>query len=324
MTRLVIAGDMPYNLQPLNTLIRGHRGKGVNRVDQRQLELQDMYRRILGEMAVGRFKWTGTQNTRIDLRYLEMRLYLSALAVIVRDDGENVRIPSRQNRIGSGKIVALAATPSGERNVIDNPKSFTTYGPFYQGGFVQARDCVPVWGNAFRIPDTSIVELYSWKLARLDRTIEINADNTRRPKFLAVDEEGQLSAANIQDQIDRGMAVIGISANAMDDFRMETVDLGVTPKSIEELSVLRGRIWSECMGLLGVNNSNQDKKERLVEAEVGANDDQIDAIRRSNLNARQYAAEAMRKKYTELVNVQVTYHDGAPVSMPTLDETIGA
>lgn len=320
-----IVGDAPYNMQPLNTLIRG-RGRGSNKrqEDVRQRDLENMYQRILGEMSVGRFKWSGTEQTRIDRRWLEMQLYLSSLALVVRDDGKCIKVPSRPNRVGTNKVIVLAATPSGYKNVNDNPLSFTAYGPYYQGSFVQARDAVAVWGNAFRVPDTSIVNLYAWKLARLDRTIEINSDATRRTKILAVDEEGQLSAANIQNQIDQGLAVIGVTKNALEELNFETIDLGVDPKSIAELSILRGRIWSECMGLLGVNNSNQDKKERLVESEVSANDDQVDAIRRANLNARQWAAEQMREKFTELKNVTVEYHSGPPVSMPTLDETIGA
>lgn len=324
MTNLVIAGDMPFHLQPLHQAIRGRRRGHQRQEDARQRDLQDMYRLTLGEMAVGRFKWTGTEKTRMDLRYLEMRLYLASLALVVRDDGNSIRIPSKPNRVGSGKIVALAATPSGVRNVMDNPVSYTTYGPYYQGSFVQARDCVPVWGNMFRVPDTRIVELYSWKLARLDRTIEINADATRRTKLLAVDEAGQLSAANIQNQIEQGLAVIGVTADALEKLNFDVIDLGVDPKSISELSILRGRLWSECMGLLGVNNANQDKKERMVADEVGANDDQVDAIRRASLNAREYAAEQMRNKFSELAHVKVEYHDGSAMPMPTLDETLGS
>lgn len=314
---------LPFHIQALNAKIRGRRAPRRPE-DRRQIELEQMYQRILGEMAVGRFKWDGLSDTRMDRRWMEMQLYLSSLCLVTRDDGNILKIPARPNRVGSGKLVSLAATPSGVRNVVDNPLSYTVYGPYYQGGFVQARDAVPIWGNAFRVPDTSIVNLYAWKLARLDRTIEINADHTRHTKFLAVSEEGQMSAANIQNQIEQGLSVIGVSPEAFEDMKMEVQDLGITPKSIEELSVLRGREWSTCMGLMGINNSNQDKKERLVESEVNANDDQVDAIRRSNLNARQYAADLLREKYSELQDISVCYHNSTPVPMPTLDETLGA
>jgi len=318
-------GNMPFHLQPLNKAIRGFNPKGARAEDIRQRELQDMYERALGGICVNRHKWTGLEQTRIDKRYLEMRLYLDGLAVVVRDDGSKIRLHNRPGRVGTNKIVCLAATPGSTKNLNDNPVSFTTYGPYYNGGFVQARDCVPVWTNSFRVPDTTIVKLFAFSLARIDRTIEINTDNTRRPKFVAVSENAQYSAANIQNQIEQGMSVIGVSPETFDEIKMETIDLGVDVRSIEALSIERTRLWSRAMGLLGVNNANQDKKERLVESEVSANDDQVDAIRRDNLAARELAAELMRERYADMADVKVVYNDGIEkeAEEPSLDLTLG-
>jgi hypothetical protein len=60
------------------------------------------------------------------------------------------------------------------------------------------------------------------------------------------------------------------------------------------------------MGLLGIDNANQDKKERLVEAEVGANDAQTDSLRFVALQARQQGIEHVNKTFG--LNITVDYN----------------
>ena len=63
------------------------------------------------------------------------------------------------------------------------------------------------------------------------------------------------------------------------------------------------------MGLLGIENANQDKTERLVGGEVDANNAQTASMRFVNLNQRREAAKAINKKFG--LNVSVDYHTTA-------------
>lgn len=268
--------------------------------------LQGMYERILGELAMNRFKWTGFPET-VDLRFLEMQLHTNGLIVVFRDTGS-------KKRPGTNKIMALRGVPSGQRNMMDNPVHYTITGPgmetYFQGVQLAINKCVPIYPNYFRQTDWDIIETYSRKLAKIDRTIEINLDSARRTKVLVYDENTRLSAENINRQIDAGEPTVRVKYDL--GSMIQALDLGVDPKSIETLSVVRGRLWSEAMGLLGINNANQDKKERLVESEVSANDDQIDNMRFVNLNSRQDAALKMRRMFPEeLSKVWVEYRSDA-------------
>lgn len=198
--------------------------------------------------------------------------------------------------------------------MMDNPISYTLSGPgmeqHFQGVQLAINKCVPIWPNYYRRTDWDIISTYSRKLAKIDRTIEINLDSARRTKVLVYDENTRLSAENINRMIDAGEASVRVKSDLTG--MVTALDLGVDPKSIETLSVVRGRLWSEAMGLLGINNANQDKKERLVESEVSANDDQIDNMRFVNLNARQEACLRMRKMFPEeLGQVTVEYRSDA-------------
>lgn len=262
--------------------------------------IQRMYQRILTELATNRFKWSGMPDS-IDVRFLELSLFRNALSVFYFDKGYD-------------KHFALRAAPSGFLNMIDNPTAFTVIGNNFVGKTIKASDCVPIWANYLRVPDLDIVSIYATKLAETDVTIEINAKNARQSKFIIASEDQRLSMVNINRQIDEGQNGIQVKGALQDLGFVQAVDLGINPDTIEKLHILRTRLWNECMGLLGIENANQDKKERLVAAEVTANDDQTSMMRYVNLNARRIAAEEIKEKFKLDVSVEYyTDEDREPV-----------
>lgn len=280
--------------------------------------LQNMYERVLGELAMNRFKWTGFPES-VDTRFIEMQLHSHGLVIVFKDLSTNTRP-------GTDRIFALRGTPSGSPNMMGNPVAFTLSGPgmsqHFQGLQLSAKRCVPIWPNFYRLTDWDIVSTYSRKLAKIDRTIEINMESARRTKILVYDENTRLSAENINRSIDAGEPAIRVKYDLGQ--MITALDLGVDPKSIETLSVVRSRLWAEAMGLLGINNANQDKKERLVESEVSANDDQVDNMRFVNLNARQQACEQMREMFPdELGSVWVEYRSDAKAREQRAEDMLG-
>lgn len=273
---------------------RIHPGYSRNNPNENEeILLQRMYERILSELAMNRFKWSGIAES-MNERFMELQLLQNGLFVVFKDTG-------KPGAPGTDRIFALRGTPSGQRNMMDEPTSFTITGPGAQsrlnGIQLPLNKCVPVWHNYLRTTDWDIITTYSRKLAKVDRTIEINLDSARRTKVLVYDENTRLSAENINRMIDAGEPTIRVKNDLGQT--IQALDLGVDPKSIETLSVVRQRFWSEAMGMLGINNANQDKKERLVESEVSANDDQVDNMRFVSLNSRQHAARLMRKMFPE-------------------------
>lgn len=267
--------------------------------------LQRMYMRVLTELAVNRFRWTGLPK-EVDVRFMELTLFYRGLSVFFHD-------------AEYGKFMALQGTPAGRTDMLQNPTAFQVTGASYAGKRLRAvngvelvdgefvgteAECVPVWSNYMRVPDLDIVLIYASKFAELDQTIELNIKAARRTRVAVVDENTNLSMTNIIRQIDEGQPLIKVGRSLSDS--VEAIDLGVNPDSIEKLHILKGRLWNECMTLLGIHNANQDKKERLVVDEVSANDDQVDSTRAVNLNARRQAAERMNERYGLMV--EVSYH----------------
>lgn len=251
--------------------------------------IQTMLARMLVEISMNRFKWEGLPD-EIDIRWMEMSLLKSGLSVFFRDEEYD-------------KYFAMQGSGAGPVNMLGNPTEFIVYGNQYYQKTLKAEDCVPIWANYTRIPDWDIIEIYSRRIADMDRTIEINAKQARHTKILQASENTRLSVENINAQIDAGKSVIkaGSALNVND--AIQVLDLGVDPDTIINMHMVRQRQWNEVMTLLGVNNTNQDKKERLVAAEVSGNDDMVAAIRATNLQSRQQACEAINEKYGLEVSV---------------------
>jgi len=288
-------------------------GRKNNQAINQQAVTERMYRRILTELCANRFEWKGLPDS-VDPRFLEVNLTWRALAVFYRDET-------------SGKFFAAQGAPSGAMNFMEEPISYTIISPDMQttklnamysydrtpSGEVGERlepECVPIWANYMREPDLDIINLASIRLAKMDRSIEITSDNMRKTKVLKAPEDQRLSYINVIKQIEEGQPTI-LGAPALDMGLIEVLDFGVDPLTLPNLMIAKSKLWNEYMGLLGINNANQDKKERLVAAEVGANDEQVQATRNIALNARQQAAERINRLWPELT-VSVDFKNPPP------------
>jgi hypothetical protein len=278
-----------------------------------------MWARQLTSLAVNRFKWINMPKT-IDVRFLEMTLFHQALAVFYYNEK-------------LGAYLAVQGVGTGYANFIQNPVSFNIIAPGmnfagdptqqiqspaflsafnpatdYEKIGKDAKKCgFPIWANYLRIPDIDMIEIYARRLAMVDRTIEINTVNARQPKVLKASQGDQLTLTNISRQQDNGSNIIVVNGSSVDMDSIDVLDLGIDVKQLTELSLLKARMWNEVMGLLGIDNSNQDKKERLVASEVDANNGQTDSFRFIQLNARKQACEWINDTFPDL-DIDVEYN----------------
>jgi len=287
------------------------RGTMPNQANNKYFDLYNMYYNTLSELCMNRFKWEGLPDT-VDLRFLERTLFYQGLAVFYFDERYD-------------QFLALRGTPAGMWNMYDNPTRYQVNGNSFVSRVMPASKCVPIWANYTRTPDLDIVRIYATKLANLDMTIELNAHNARRTRAVATTDNQRLSAANFMQQVDRGDPVIMFRKGSFNAEDFTTVDWGVNPDQLINIHMFRTRLWSECMGLLGIDNANQDKKERLVASEVSANDGQTDNMRRVSLNAREQAARAINAKWPNLPPIKVGFHvDDTPSDDDPREQTLSS
>lgn len=254
------------------------------------------YYDLLKMLACSVYKWEGLP-PEIDERFLELTLFQTALAVFFNDPEFNA-------------FFALRGSPSGQLNVYNNPTRYMVYGA--NGRFhrnLAANECVPIWANYLRQPMHNTIDLYARKLTDIDRTMDVNLAAQKTPVLITCTEEQRLTMLNLYKQYDGNEPVIFgykiIDQAAAGGQPIQAIQTGA-PYIVTDLLTDKARIWAEIMTYLGINNANQDKKERLVADEVSANDDQIQMCRLMNLNARRQACDQINRKYG--LNVSVNYN----------------
>ena len=271
-------------------------GFANNPTNNRKAVTQNMYANHLIELCVNRFEWTGLPES-VDPRFIELNLLRTALAVFFKDEGER-----NEGFTNTGEYYALPAAGGGMLNVQDVPTRFQVTSPnILLNVSLQAtgkdKQCVPIWANYLRRPELDKIALFSQKLAEVDRTIEIAEMNLRHTKVLHVPENRRTTYTNALRQHEEGVPyILGTESLNMVE-SIESLDVGGNPQAVSTLWDAKNQRWNECMTMLGINNANQDKKERLVAAEVGANDEQVESTRNIALNSRQYAAEQINALY---------------------------
>lgn len=260
---------------------------------EREEIIRAMYVRILLELATNRFQWHGLPDS-INKRFLELTLATKGMSVFFYDETYN-------------QFMALQGTTWNVMNIVDEPVKLRITGrsnyksktlSAVQMGSPTTGEAVPIWSNYLRTPDWDIIQIYAHKLAQVDTTIEINMRNARRSRILVADENQRLTMENISREIDEGNPIVKVNDINL-ALQVQAFDLGVEPNTIEKLHIVKVRLWNECMGLLGINSANQDKKERMVTDEVTANDEQISTTQAVNLNARRQACDMINKRWPE-------------------------
>lgn len=255
--------------------------------------MRRLYVRVLSEIAVQRFTWVGLP-AGLSSRYIEKTLLERGLVVFFKDPDYD-------------RFFSLAATGAGRINMYDNPTQFRVYGNgAYQGKTLNARECVPIWPNYYRMPEMDVVTVFAEKLAQVDRTIDINLIQQRKPFLFSVPEHRRMEAVNVLKSVEDGeIAIFG--NDTMADLNVNAVqafNTSVHPQLVTNTQLAKQKIWNEAMTLLGVNNSNQDKRERLVADEVAANDEQIQVNRQAAMSARQEAVDAINQRWGLSIRVE--------------------
>ena len=271
--------------------------KFLNNNTQQEKSLEEyMYRRLLTELAVNRFKWTGMPE-EIDCRFLELTLFYQALSLFYFEER-------------FGKYMAVRGGGIGAINALDQPTEYlailngTDGTPNRQ---LKKDECVPIWANYLRTPDWDVVSIYSKRLSDFDVTVDTNIIGLRHPTVFAVEESERQSFVNIFRTIQRGEpAIYGYKNLSPQDLKdkLFALNTGVQTSAVTDVQISKSKVWNECMTYLGINNSNQEKRERLVEDEVSANNDQVNAFRNIALNARKQACEEINKMFGLNVDVE--------------------
>lgn len=248
----------------------------------------DYYYRLM-LLARSVFKWENLPNG-MDEKWIERFLFNEGRCMFFKDKNNG--------------FMVTKCTDSGELNFYDEPTKLSPVATNYTDNESRTNneDCVIIRNNDEEFPTSPTIQLYALKLAEISRTIDINVNAQKTPVLILCSEKQKLTMKNVFKQWNGFEPVIYGDKNLdIEGIKSLKID---APIVFDKLQYQKHSVWNECMTFLGINNANQDKRERLVDDEVRANNDQIEHSALIMLKARERACEQINELFN--LNIKVS------------------
>jgi hypothetical protein len=236
------------------------------------------------------FEWHNLPNG-IDERWIERYLFTEGECIFYKDPNLGLMV----TKMGDTGPLNYYDEPT---NVMPYAFNYTYNGP----QLINNENCVIIRNNDDGVPTLPTIQIYAQKLTNIDRTIDVNIENQKTPVVILCSDKQKLSMKQVINQRNQNEIAIYGDKN-LDLSQIKTLDLR-SPIVFDKLQIQKHSVWNECMTFLGINNANQDKRERLVTDEVSANDEQVRASEDTMLKTREHACKLINKMFG--TNIYVT------------------
>ena len=188
------------------------------------------------------------------------------------------------------------------------------------------------FGGEYAYNVCSMIDIYAEKLANCDGSIDTNLLVSRTPYLFGVENEEQAQDMRVlTNRIFSGVPAIFYKLTRKGQDPLAPSDLPLTRLPVKENFVTldmqdakRG-IIDEFLTLIGVNNANTDKRERLLVDEVNANNAELFAavgLWQDNVNRQ---IEAVKRKFGDSLDgdLEITFGVGKGLNNGSIDRPNG-
>lgn len=263
---------------------RGKKAKWESALLNNRTYLQ-YYNRLL-ELAINMYEWKNLPDT-VDERFLELTLFSDGMAVYFRDE-----------ILGD---LCLQTMIGGNLDVYRIPMERTAYAANGYQVRLDPTNSVIIFNNYTHTNSMLDIEMYARRLYSIERTIDVNVNAQKTPVMVIGSEAQRLTLKTLMMQYDGNEPFIygddKLNVNALNVLRLDA------PYVADKLNILKRQIWNEALTYLGIENSNTEKKERLVTDEITSNLGGVEAQRFCRLNARRKAADQINAMFGTNITV---------------------
>lgn len=248
------------------------------------------YYKRLKLLAKSLFKWNNLPNG-INEKWIENFLF-----------GEGKCMFFNHSELG---FMVARCSEQGTLNEYDEPTTLRPVICNYNGDigeYENGENCVLIRNNDDCIPTSNSIKLYAYRLTDVTRTIDINISAMKTPVLILCTKNQKATLLNIYKQWNGFDPVI--YADKEVDLSGVKVLKTDAPVVFDKLQIEKNHIWNECMTFMGINNANMDKRERLVDDEVQANNEQIEIFAQTMLKAREQACKEINELFGTNISVE--------------------
>lgn len=248
------------------------------------------YYNRLTELAISMFEWKNLPSS-VDERFLELTLFTDGMAVFFKDDVLD--------------FLCLQCMIGGNLDVYRVPKYRKAYATNGYNNSLNENDSVIIFNNMLRTNSMLDIQMFSQRLANLDRAIDVNTNAQKTPILVLCDENQRLTMKNLYMQYDGNEPFIfgdkSLNTNGLKVLKTDA------PYVADKLYQLKVQYWNEALTYLGISNSNVEKKERMLQDEVQINQGGVIANRYPRLEARRQACKKINEMFG--TNISVDYRE---------------
>ena len=244
-------------------------------------------------LSLNIFKWENTGE--IESRFIERTLIENGYCFVYEDsDFGLVCMPCA--------LIGL--------NIYNEPTNVQITSPLINKT-LKINDGVLIYNNYTKTGLIPIIMNYVDRLTEIETTINTNIYLQKTPYIIVADKKTEKSIREVANQITNNEPVIVVKSSIVENLQnLELHTNFVAP----ELFELKQKIENEFLTFIGLNNNSQtNKKERLIVDEVNVNNDYINRNVDILYNAREIACKKINEKFG--VNWKVTRQNNLSESL---------
>lgn len=158
-------------------------------------------------------------------------------------------------------------------------------------------DGILIKNNPLASENITNLEIFAKRIDDIEMTQDVNLFQQNIPKIILSDEGGKLTAKNLIQKIKEFKLVIFAKKNLTKSISQSDVLDTTSPYLLDKLQRHKTEIYNELLTSLGINNNNNQKKERMIVDEVNANNDFISINIDLMYDLRKKACDDINKKF---------------------------
>lgn len=234
-------------------------------------------------LATSLFTWKGLDEIAGvgASRFLEQALFENGRACFVKD-----------NELG---YLALKVNPSDKLNVYNLPTKVNAWSIGYNKNF-NFDDIVYIMNNELEKPTMASLELFAYRLYDTERIIDTNLNAMRTPVLIEGDTKTILTLKNVYMQY-QGNTPFIFGNKQFDISNKLNVLKTDAPYLVDKLDIHKHQIFNDALTVLGIDNANTDKKERLITNEVESNEQLVNYYLNCWYKTRKKACDEINEKF---------------------------
>lgn len=261
------------------------------------------YRDKMLALAMNVFEFKGLNNF-IDMALVNKTLLMNGSIAFFLDDV-------------TGDLLAMPYTSLGSLDYYGRP---TRIQPIpYFGTYkrvLNRNEFVIMYDNNSHIPLYPQLTQSAERMALIKRGIDINISQQMTNRFWKTSEENEKTLKAILNQVDSNVETIV----TYDNFELDETQqvLNPAPFVADKLNNCKKEEWAEFLEVIGISETQINKKERNITDEIMFSMGGTIASRFNRYESRRKAVKEIKEKFN--IDIEVSFYDGLPSTLQKVDE----